>query len=325
VHYIPSADSLDDLMFDLVKKLLEIGDEVLASRGLNRELRGISFTLTDPRARVSRSASRGRLFSALGEFCWYLAGSDNLEHVEYYIANYRSMVETGSGAYGPRLFGEEQNAQVERVISQLRLHPTTRQALIQLFNLNDLDRHHDDVPCTSTLQFFDRDGRIDLVVYMRSNDVFHGLPHDIFAFTMLQEIVARALDRELGSYTHMVGSLHLYEENADEARAFIKEGALARAPMPSMPVGDPRDGIKHFMSHETALREGHGTSSAVDLADKDPEGYWRDLGDVLEAWNAYKTGDTSRLEALRDQLANTFYGLYLSDKHFDAEAKFNAQ
>ena len=37
-----------------------------------------------------------------------------------------------------------------------------------------------------------------LVVHMRSNDVFMGFPHDVFAFTMIQEILANDLGVKLG-------------------------------------------------------------------------------------------------------------------------------
>ena len=43
-----------------------------------------------------------------------------------------------------------------------------------------------------------------MLTYMRSNDAYWGLPHDVFAFTMLQEILARSLTLELGTYKHAV-------------------------------------------------------------------------------------------------------------------------
>ena len=70
---------------------------------------------------------------------------------------------------------------------------------------------------------------------MRSNDAFIGLPHDIFAFTMIQEIVARALKLEPGTYSHAVGSLHLYKTNRDAARKYLKEGWQSTVVMPRCP------------------------------------------------------------------------------------------
>src|SRR5437868_15019071 len=78
----------------------------------------------------------------------------------------------------------------------------TRQAVIQIFDRIDLREKHNDIPCTCTLQLAIRDERLHLLANMRSNDWFSGLPHDVFAFTMLQEMLARALGIEVGTYKH---------------------------------------------------------------------------------------------------------------------------
>ena len=76
---------------------------------------------------------------------------------------------------------------------------------------------------------------------MRSNDVIKGLPHDIFCFTMLQEMVARMISVDLGIYKHCVGSLHLYDTDKSKAKSFMREGwQSTKSAMPPMPDGDPR-------------------------------------------------------------------------------------
>ena len=92
---------------------------------------------------------------------------------------------------------------------------------------------------------------------MRSNDVFRGLPHDLFCFTMLQELIARSVGVELGSYHHMVGSSHMYEEDAKQLEEFIAEGWQATTlAMPTMPLGDPCSGVTHLLNVERQLRTG---------------------------------------------------------------------
>ena len=62
---------------------------------------------------------------------------------------------------------------------------------LQIFDAKDLlNFQHKDIPCTVSLQFLIRENKLHLFVNMRSNDVFLGLPHDIFCFTMIQEIIA---------------------------------------------------------------------------------------------------------------------------------------
>src|ERR1043165_8344585 len=106
--------------------------------------------------------------------------------------------------------GIDQIAQVRKLLSDPERSPS-RKAVIQLFNAEDISEDHEDVPCTCTLQFLLRKAGLDLFVSMRSNDAYRGLPHDVFAFTMLQEILARDLGKPVGRYKHAAGSLHLYE------------------------------------------------------------------------------------------------------------------
>src|SRR5262249_14069705 len=138
----------------------------------------------------------------------------------YYLKDYAQEAEadgTVHGAYGPRLFGDAWGKQFHRVADLLNNHPTSRRAVIQLFDHRDLHGQYRDIPCTSTLQFMVRGNdpqRLDLIVTMRSNDAFIGLPHDVFSFTMLQEIMARMLNTEVGEYAHFAGSLHVYDRHA---------------------------------------------------------------------------------------------------------------
>ena len=48
---------------------------------------------------------------------------------------------------------------------------------------------------------------------MRSNDVWMGFPYDVFQFTCMQILMSMELGVEIGTYTHIAGSLHLYERN----------------------------------------------------------------------------------------------------------------
>ena len=59
-------------------------------------------------------------------------------------------------------------------------------------------------------QYMIRDGKLELTVFMRSNDVWKGLTYDFFNFTTMQHYVAAQLNVPPGPYHHMVGSMHLY-------------------------------------------------------------------------------------------------------------------
>lgn len=272
--------SLDDLLHCVYDVILKDGVDIQASRGHTREITAVTLKIQNPRARLSVAESRARPLSCLGELLWYLSGSNALTFISYYISKYDEESEDGytlTGAYGPRLLNYRgEHNQLSDIIALLKERPTTRRAVIQLYDASDARRR--DVPCTCTLQFLVRDDALQLIVNMRSNDAWKGLPHDAFCFTMLQEIVARSLGCELGAYIHFVGSLHLYSDQLDAVKGYLNEGVQSVQAMPPMPMGDPWPNIKIILGYEEALRINENPQQPF-LGVSD---YWSDLASMLE-------------------------------------------
>jgi thymidylate synthase len=110
------------------------------------------------------------------------------------------------------------SSQLEAVVELVRRKPNTRQAMLTMYDAGDLAGalvgDPKDVPCTSCIQFILRDGRLHASTYMRSNDVWLGLPYDLFCFSSIQRIVAAEVGAEPGDYHHSVGAMHVYERDA---------------------------------------------------------------------------------------------------------------
>jgi thymidylate synthase len=294
--------TLDDVTRSVFHEIVSRGEDVKPSKGPAREITGVVLELSNPRARLSRTENRGKLFSALGELCWYLAGTNSAEFVIYYIGHYKEFVENDRiyGGYGPRLFSWKGVNQIKGIIKLLRRNPDSRKAVIQLFDARDLKEEHKDVPCTCTLQFLLRKGKLRLVVYMRSNDAYLGLPHDVFCFTMLQEIVARSVCAEVGMYTHMVGSLHIYKTNLAAVSRFLNEGwQPTHAVMPSMPMGDPWANLRFLRAAERRIRSGKEVDGRK-LDQLDP--YWADLVRLLELYSASTSKQAARAQSVRSRI-----------------------
>jgi hypothetical protein len=168
-----SGQTLDDVMRSIIEALQLHGDAIEPSKGSATELRGVLLEIANPRSRLSRTETRGRLFSALGEFCWYLAKSNKLGFIGYYISKYSEAADGDEifGGYGPRLFDWKGTNQVENIIARLKANPHSRKAVIQLFDATDIVQKHNDVPCTCTLQFMKRHDKLHVFVNMRSNDI----------------------------------------------------------------------------------------------------------------------------------------------------------
>ena len=116
------------------------------------------------------------------------------------------------GAYGRRI-----GNQVTNVITKLRNDPDTRQAVITLWDpALDNQPRKKDYPCTIALTFEMHAGRLAMTTVMRSNDIWRGLPYDMFQFTQLQQTIANILDVACGFYRHVALSLHAYEDDWPE-------------------------------------------------------------------------------------------------------------
>lgn len=323
------AATLDDLLTKVFQNLLKSKVRLSATKGDNVEISGVVLELTQPRSRLSRTEVKGTIFSCLGEFLWYVSCSNESEQMEYYLSRYKDFAEpdgTVWGAYGPRIFGGERS-QYEIVLETLRGKPTSRQAVIQLFDRVDIEEKHEDVPCTCTLQFLQREGVLHMVVHMRSNDAYWGLPHDIFAFTMIQEIVANELGYKLGSYKHLVGSLHLYDKSRTDVDRFLKEGVQPTKAMPPMSPGRQWPDITRVFSAEAALRKQGIAGVEAALASLDTlTPFWADMVRLLAIY-ALAKGSQGELERLRQvvklqsEMSSDYYRTYIRKRAKAIERK----
>lgn len=310
-----SAATLDDVMRDVVDAIRSRGAHINPSKGPAAELTGVLIEITNPRARLSRTETRGRLFSGLGELCWYLAKTDRADFISYYLSRYLKLAEGDAlfGAYGPRLFDCRGNDQISNVISLLRSKRDSRQAVVQIFDAADIAERHKDVPCTCTFQFMIRNRALQMLTSMRSNDVFIGLPHDVFSFTMIQEVIARVLSVDIGAYKHFAGSLHLYDSDLAPVQRFLDEGWQATdMPMPPMPVGDPWTSIRLLLEMEAQIRLAGELSDADAFAALDP--YWADLVRLLQIFNYSKTGAIAKIQTVRQNMASNVYDAFIEAK-----------
>ena len=263
---------------------LQFAPEVRPRGKKVKECLGISFSIANPRNRITNNTLRQMSLSfAFGEFLWYLRGSDKLDIIEYYSKKYPSFSDnkvTVNGAYGARIFGGE-NSQWDQVKNILCKDPQSRQAVITIHQPRDLFSSSLDIPCTCILQYFIRNGRLNGITYMRSNDIYLGMPYDIFSFTMLQEMLAVELDVDLGYYTHMVGSLHIYENNYNIFNSLTKSNDGIYISMENMTKKSvSEEQIFRLLKVESAFRKNELVEN-INLIDP----YWRPFIKVLRNKN----------------------------------------
>jgi thymidylate synthase len=259
--------------------------ERVSPRGMaTREVLDVGIRLIRPRARLLL-APPTRIPNpafAVAETVWILCGSDAPWIFDFngQLAQY---ADDGvlRGAYGPRLRRWNGTVdQLRRVVEILAADPDSRRALIQLYDPARDAAGHRDVPCTLGFQFHLRNGRLDMATSMRGQDVWIGLPYDLFFYTTLHELVAGWLGAELGTYRHHVGSLHIYERDMENAAAVTSVTALPE--MPELVTG--WDGFDDLLSH---VQAGKVTGHAG----------WDAMGTTMQSYRFWKRGD--RNEARR--------------------------
>jgi thymidylate synthase len=92
------------------------------------------------------------------------------------------------------------NHQLDLVISMLKDNPETRQAAISIYDGKEINDYTNDTPCTYAVQFTVLNGKLNMSVVMRSNDLWYGFCNDQYQFSCLQMYVAYELNLPVGTY-----------------------------------------------------------------------------------------------------------------------------
>lgn len=187
----------------LLETILEHGESVEDTRiSATRELRGATFSFL-PGDTVSRPGYSSRL--AWLELLHLLAGTFDQEHFKLVAPKVKEGFFTANMAYGPRV-----QPHLAKLSDMLIADPGCRRAEVLIAN-NDFDNDKLPPPCTTSIHFLQRGGKLLTFVEMRSWDAWLGLPYDIVMFGGLALAMAAATDLTPGAVEVHASSLHLYE------------------------------------------------------------------------------------------------------------------
>tara|TARA_R100000808_G_C2155555_1_gene168663 strand:+ start:17367 stop:18359 length:993 start_codon:yes stop_codon:yes gene_type:complete len=324
-------DNFTDCYLSLLNDVYNSPDYISSPRGQKvKEKLAVKFVLKNPRNRIPYV--RPRKFSMhymIAELLWYLSGDDSTEWIANYSSFWNNISDDGktaNSAYGARIFkphGRIANfslIQWEYIIDELKKDPDSRRAVIHIRSPWDSVSAKLDVPCTLTLQFLIRDEKLHMITNMRSSDLILGIAYDIPAFTMFQEMLALELGVELGTYTHISNSLHIYERHFEMVENILRSEEvgqskmlqLARGEMPALSKDMP---IKEMMLFEKHLRllndveEINALIEEIDGLEIDDVSYWKDWGKILVSHRLKKLG--LEKDSIAVQNSTNFVGYHI--------------
>jgi thymidylate synthase len=177
-------------------------------------------------------------FHLLGDALWVLAGRNDLAWPAQFNSKFAQYSDDGQtvrgSAYGYRWrqwFGWDQ---LQAIIKELKANPASRRCVLTMWdagccsvncaagNESDYEQQGDfgaallgskDVPCNTHAYVDVRDGKLNLTVCNRSNDIWFGCyGANAVHFSMLQEYLAAHLGVAVGTYYQVSNNYHLYTE-----------------------------------------------------------------------------------------------------------------
>lgn len=322
------GSTADEAWVTAATELLDVDHTTQPSRaGHTVELLHTAIVISNPRERWVRSR-RPPINPAFGivEAIWILTGRSDSKLVNHWNPQLPKFAGTGQeyhGAYGRRLRSSFGLDQIQRAIDNLERNPTTRQVVLQIWS-SELDAPHesglprsDDVPCNVSSLLKVRDNRLYWLQLLRSNDLLRGTPYNVIQFTMLQEFVAGCLGLDLGQYTQVSDSLHVYVSDLSsfQAHRSHQRGATASAVL-SLPRSEAFEALDEMEKAldgladsttpqefervlDSSLPPGHTDLFMIAAADSARRRNWselqaeaarrcRDLA-LLEVWQAWET------------------------------------
>ena len=121
--------------------------------------------------------------------------------------------------------GEVHQDQIRYIIDKLKESPVSRRA-IAITWCPPVDDKLADCPCLQLIQCVVREGKLNMKIVFRSNDMLSAAGSNMYALARLQEFIAGEIGVGVGTYTHISLVPHVYyKRDAADIPPFCGKGA----------------------------------------------------------------------------------------------------
>jgi len=204
--------------------------------------------------------------SVVAELIWFLSGSTNNNDLNYLGCTIWDEWANDIGELGPiygrqwrywrdrHTVGEEDvtdyHDQIEMMLYLLANEPDSRRMLVSAWNVADLPDMAL-LPCHYAFQLQVTNGELNMMVNMRSIDIFLGLPFNIASYALLLRMFAHVTGYRAKRLCFSLGDLHIYENHMEQGRIQLTRGQLDA---PRVGLADSIGSIFDFRPEHVELR-----------------------------------------------------------------------
>ena len=165
---------------------------------------------------ITNKERNWKLEYAEAEWQWYLSGDPSIKKLGDIYGKvppiWERMADSDGIVNSNYGYQWNRNDQIHYVVGKLRENPDTRHAAISIYDCKEHDKYKKDTPCTYAVQFTILNDKLNMSVYMRSNDLWYGFCNDQYQFSSLQKMIAERLSIDVGWYYHHAHNMHLYND-----------------------------------------------------------------------------------------------------------------
>lgn len=173
--------------------------------------------------------------SVVEELLWFLRGSTNVKELQEKGVSIWDEWAKPDGSVGPvygyqwRNWNGKGIDQLKNLISTLKTDPFSRRLILSAWNPEQLPEMALP-PCHCFSQFHvekvwvsHQVTKLNLHLYQRSADLFLGVPFNVASYALLLQIIAKMVGMVPGELTTSYGSVHIYENHAEEFDKLVKD------------------------------------------------------------------------------------------------------
>ena len=212
------------------------------------------------------------LRSIIYELLWFLRGDTNVAYLQEHGVSIWDEWADENGNLGPVYGAQWRNwiaadgrhiDQISSLLDDLRSLPDSRRHIVSAWNpavLPDETRSPQDnaraglqalPPCHLMFQFHVANDKLSCQMYMRSADVFLGVPFNIASYSLLTMMIAQVLDLEVGDFILTLGDAHIYMNHLEQVDRLLSRQPY---PLPTMLINPQKKDLFGFVYEDFDLQ-----------------------------------------------------------------------